>query len=298
MMSNRGSFAYHDDTTLQAIRLPYGNGKLSMYVLLPAAGVDFHAFLHGLSAASISRRGGYIDHAAGCRAGAAIHGEIWNKPDPGAEQDGHGSGVRARADLSGMVTNAQASIGAILHKAVVKVDEIGTTAAAVTGVVSTTAVMQNQFTITVDRPFFLVIRDDTTGVPLFMGCDFRPALTESAVRRAWKITTVRQAYGREHAGAERAGVDTDFIGKDQWARSPPVAEYDGLPPIVRSLLQNSPLPTVSATAAWPRMAGPAASECPLPGQHWRSAWRPAVGRRIRRRRRRWQIQPAPRRPST
>jgi serine protease inhibitor len=57
------------------------------------------------------------------------------------------------------------------HKALAEVNEEGTVAAAVTSIEVRAASVQPQekFTMKVDRPFFFAIRDNTTGVNLFMG---------------------------------------------------------------------------------------------------------------------------------
>src|SRR5690606_9244453 len=77
-----------------------------------------------------------------------------------------------RADLSGMVQGGGAWLKDVIHKAVVEVDEQGTRAAAVT--VAPTAgaiapVTLGPFTMVVDRPFLCAIRDNGSGVVLFLG---------------------------------------------------------------------------------------------------------------------------------
>ena len=57
-----------------------------------------------------------------------------------------------------------------------KVDETGTEAAAVTSIeVRLTSVPVRRFSFKADRPFLLAIRDDETGAVLFVGCDQRSA---------------------------------------------------------------------------------------------------------------------------
>ena len=62
----------------------------------------------------------------------------------------------------------RAYIGDVQHKTVLKVTEEGTLAAAATSVgVGATAMPVSTFTMTVDRPFFCVIREEAQGIPLF-----------------------------------------------------------------------------------------------------------------------------------
>lgn len=50
MMSRSTSFRYYEDAALQAIRLPYGSGRLGMIVVLPAKGSSLKALVAGLDA--------------------------------------------------------------------------------------------------------------------------------------------------------------------------------------------------------------------------------------------------------
>ena len=62
-------------------------------------------------------------------------------------------------------------LGAVIHKAVLEVDEKGTVAAAATGVTvrSLAVPAAPEVVMRVDRPFFCAIRDDATGTLLFAG---------------------------------------------------------------------------------------------------------------------------------
>jgi serpin B len=68
-------------------------------------------------------------------------------------------------------------ISEVRQKTMCEVNEEGTVAAAVTSVgVSVTSVQQprERFVMKVDRPFFFAIRDNETGVMLFMGSITNP----------------------------------------------------------------------------------------------------------------------------
>ncbi|MBN1390881.1 MAG: serpin family protein [Candidatus Thermoplasmatota archaeon] len=70
------------------------------------------------------------------------------------------------ADLSGIIDDASLFIGEGYHKAYIKVDEKGTTAAAATAF---TADCGAAMSFDADRPFMYVIQDRETGLILFMG---------------------------------------------------------------------------------------------------------------------------------
>jgi len=75
-------------------------------------------------------------------------------------------------DLSGIAGKpGQIKVGSVTHQSVVKVDQHGTEAAAATAVGVQAGAVRPQLPqrITVDRAFFFVIHDTTTGAPLFLG---------------------------------------------------------------------------------------------------------------------------------
>ncbi len=77
-----------------------------------------------------------------------------------------------KADFSGISSDGGLYVSDLLHKAFIAVDEIGTEAAAASaGVVGTTAapMPEESVTLTVDRPFIFMIRDNQTGTILFLG---------------------------------------------------------------------------------------------------------------------------------
>ena len=78
---------------------------------------------------------------------------------------------RGVADFSGMTTEEQLAIGAVVHEAFVAVDEEGTEAAAATAVqmVAVSLALPPPVQLVVDRPFLFVIHDVETSTPLFVG---------------------------------------------------------------------------------------------------------------------------------
>ncbi len=178
MMYRSGSIEYFEED-FQAIRLPYGEaGRTAMYVFLPPENESIATFAERLQDAAADAFGNF----------RSLEGEVWlprldvsfksslNEPlkrlgmgiafDPGA------------ADFSRMVLGARPGdlfIGDVLHQAVLKLDETGTEAAAVTSVeIRLTSVPVRRFAFRADRPFLFVIRDDETGAILFTGAIVDP----------------------------------------------------------------------------------------------------------------------------
>jgi serpin B len=73
------------------------------------------------------------------------------------------------ADFSGMNGNRELSIGEVIHKAFVDVNEEGTEAAAATAVVMFKAIVKPPPIFRADHPFIFLIRDNHTGSVLFIG---------------------------------------------------------------------------------------------------------------------------------
>lgn len=175
LMTAERSFPYLENNLFQAVHLPYGDGTTGMYVFLPREEIGLAAFHDSLSA---DRWRGWMT-AFRPRKGTlrlprftAEYEEVLNGAlgELGMKLAFH----PVRADFSRMCSleRGPVSISEVRHKSWVEVNEEGTEAAAATSVrMRLTAVMEPEppFTMTVDRPFFFAIRDNTTGAILFMG---------------------------------------------------------------------------------------------------------------------------------
>ena len=74
------------------------------------------------------------------------------------------------ADLTGMSSEEELFVSAVIHKAFIDVNEEGTEAAAATGVaVKATAAILEPAVFRADHPFAFLIRDSGTGSILFLG---------------------------------------------------------------------------------------------------------------------------------
>ncbi len=81
--------------------------------------------------------------------------------------------VPGAADFSGMDGSRELFIHDVVHKAFISVDEKGTEAAAATAVVVGPPSVPPS--VTVDRPFLILVRDIPTGTVLFLGRVVNPA---------------------------------------------------------------------------------------------------------------------------
>lgn len=167
-----GVFPYYENEMFQAIGLPYGEGRLSMYIFLPHPGISLKTFYANLSAENWQKWMNQFDFSVGeiklslPRFKLEYSIELKDVLKALGMEIAFGS----EADFSAM-TPSSLWLNKVKHKSCVEVNEEGTEAAAVTAV---GGVRSGPIEMSVDRPFFLAIRDNQTGSILFMGSIVEP----------------------------------------------------------------------------------------------------------------------------
>jgi serpin B len=180
MMHQSGEFSYKENDLYQAVSLPYGKGRMSMYVFLPAEGSKLDDFYRGLSSDAWNEWVTGFQRREGSLAVPRFTLEYAVRLKGILIALGMGKAFSpTEADFSAMCTVHEQNvyIDDVLHKTFIEVNEEGTEAAAVTAVkMKLTAVAEKPepFQMIVDRPFFVVIRDNETGLVLFMGSIVEP----------------------------------------------------------------------------------------------------------------------------
>lgn len=168
MLSQSGRYRYYKNEQFQAVSLPYGNGRASMYIFLPSPGSSLAKFCQSLTSQNWEEwmpqfretKGNIILPRFKIEYGISLRDIL-----KGLGMD---IAFRTQADFEEMCPGV--FIGEAIHKAFVEVNEEGTEAAAATAVVMMRAVAPSApFNMVVDRPFFCAIRDDETGTILFLG---------------------------------------------------------------------------------------------------------------------------------
>jgi len=165
MMSQSGHYDYYENELFQAISLPYGERRISMYVFLPKPTISIDGFLKALTVENWQQwmsklykmEGDVVLPRFKVEYGADILPNLMAL----------GGGALAGPDFPGMGAGPLV-ISKVIHKAFVEVNEEGTEAAAATALTMVMGLMP-RFRMIVDRPFFCAIRDNETGVLLFMG---------------------------------------------------------------------------------------------------------------------------------
>ncbi len=178
MMHQTGTYRYAYVDGVKAIEIPYGNRRLTLVVLLPDAGKDFSRFATGLSDTSFAGLLGQMKPSRGELGLPRLHVEYSDDLVKPLAALGMAPAFDPRvADFRGLFPAGGVCISHVKHKTYLDSNEEGTTAAAATAVVMMRAVRlptANKFTMLVDHPFVLALRDSKTGAILFLGAVVDP----------------------------------------------------------------------------------------------------------------------------
>ena len=176
MMSQSGKYLYYKGKDFQSIVLPYGSGRVSMYIFLPDEQIGLDQFERNLT----SENWDMWMNSFGMRPGDLMLPRFKVEWEAKLNEALKALGMAEAFDpqranfsqIAELNAGTQLFISEVRHKSWAEVNEEGTVAVAVTSVgVFTDSVQQprEKFFMKVDRPFFFAIRDNRTGVVLFMG---------------------------------------------------------------------------------------------------------------------------------
>ena len=177
-MQQTEQLPYADGQGWIAVELPYDGDEVAMLVIVPDAGT-FETFDAGLGEQ-------HFTAAVGALATTNItlrFPKFDFGTDAGLNDILKALGMTdafdaSKADFSGMDGSRELFITDVVHKAVIKLDERGTEAAAATGVVAgTTSAPPPPIDVHVDRPFIFAIRDKATSALIFVGRVLDPRQT-------------------------------------------------------------------------------------------------------------------------
>jgi serine protease inhibitor len=179
MMFRSGHFTYGDDGNLQAVQLPYGHGRVCMYVLLPHKNQNLSDLIASINPQSF----GKIIEGMRSASGSVRLPRFTIKTSEDLSQSLKAMGMELafspRLANFKNISNTLESlyIGAVLHKALIEVNEKGTEAGAATAVTMMAMARmdpEKPFEMNVDRPFVLALCDTESNELLFLGGVFKP----------------------------------------------------------------------------------------------------------------------------
>jgi serpin B len=165
----------YQNSLFRAIELPYGESeRFGMYVFIPQEDVSLEAFYEQLT---VENWQDWLRRFEWNEAGATVvlpRFQITSEVNLRESMQALGLTeiFAPGADFSGL-TNAAFWVTVMRQQLYLEVTEAGTEAAAVTGIGGTRSVA---FSIVGDRPFVFAIRDNETGLLLFLGSVVDPSL--------------------------------------------------------------------------------------------------------------------------
>jgi serpin B len=183
MMAQSGNFRYLRGDGFQAVILPYGKADspqpFHMAVFLPEEGRTLADFYQSMTPESWEQWVAAFGPAEGDLGLPRFKLEYDVTLNDALQALGMAAAFDpGQADFSGMApVPPEIFINRARHKTFVEVNEEGTEAAAVTSIEMGATMAQpaeERFSMIVDRPFFVAIRDGQTGAVLFMGSIVEP----------------------------------------------------------------------------------------------------------------------------
>jgi serpin B len=178
MMSQSGRYRYFQGNQFQAVSLPYGAEKMSLYVFLPEKSSNLNAFLASLNTQSWEDWMPQFRSTPGDLVLPRFKLEYEMVLNDALKALGMGAAFDPQAanfkEMYAASPSANVFIGEVKHKTFVEVNEEGTEAAAATSGQMFVTSYTPPFKMVVDRPFFCAIRDNQTGTILFMGAIVEP----------------------------------------------------------------------------------------------------------------------------
>jgi serine protease inhibitor len=176
-MARRGQFDYLAGDGLLAIRIPYQDPRFCMLVLLPHLETPLDAFIESLSPVRmngwrqrmIRTEGRVVLPRFQMSTGYSLRQPLV-KMGMGVAFDGE------QADFSGITPTRPFAISDVNHRCLLKVDEAGSEAAAVTSVEMFGSALPSTapFEFVANRPFLCLLEDQSTNRILFMAAVYRP----------------------------------------------------------------------------------------------------------------------------
>lgn len=172
MMRVKDSFGYTESSKWYVVDLPYGSGDFSFTAFLPKENTDLSAFAGSLTREEFVSIISQIeeDTVSVYMPRFEIDFDYEDIMDELIDMGLTLPFDQNAADFSRINPDEQLFISNVMHRAVIKVDEEGSEAAAVTVIeISRTSVGPVELSIRLDRPFLFFIRENSSNSILFMG---------------------------------------------------------------------------------------------------------------------------------
>lgn len=174
-MNNQTYYSYYEDANIQCVNLPYQCNQLSMFVILPKERLGINNFEANFSLEYFReiRKQSTNNEVILSLPKFKIESEI--RPTNVISNLGFSTMFSSSADFTNISKVDSLTIGEIIHKTFIEIDEKKTEAAAITEIVivgyggGTTAALPPPKIFNANHPFIFMIVDNRTNAILFIG---------------------------------------------------------------------------------------------------------------------------------
>jgi serpin B len=177
MMYQKEQFGYWEDKDLQVLEMPYIGKQLSMVVLLPARINGLPQLEKKLNIENLRKWTTQLRNQKVATWLPKFKLKCDFRLDKALQEMGMVDAFLDNANFSGMDGTDWLYLSAVLHKALIDVNEEGTEAAAATAVVVAQKSLRMEPQFHADHPFVFLIQENQTGSILFLGRIIDPTKT-------------------------------------------------------------------------------------------------------------------------
>ncbi|KFM58296.1 putative serpin-like protein, partial [Stegodyphus mimosarum] len=168
MMHIVGGFPYTVDDDVEVLELPYKGENISMIILLPKSRDGLSALEQSLTLGRLENIRQQLDEMKVVVSLPKFKVEYSREMSGEFQSLGANKIFSPIADFSGMTNDNNVYVSQILHKAVVEVNEKGSEAAAVTGIIENIMMIPTPI-FSANHPFLFAIVDNRNDMILFLG---------------------------------------------------------------------------------------------------------------------------------
>ncbi len=167
MMHKADTFDYAEDSQAQSVALPFVGAGVELRLVLPRQGQTLPVDAAKAAAWLNAARDGKLEERPGRITMPRLKLEWGGDLVEPLRAAGLSTALGSSGDFRAL-TRARATVGEVAHRVVFEADEEGAVGAAATAAVGTRSMsLTPPFEMTIDRPFFLFVRDRRTGAVLF-----------------------------------------------------------------------------------------------------------------------------------
>ncbi|MDJ0730894.1 MAG: serpin family protein [Crocosphaera sp.] len=176
-MSRKGTYNYLETPQLKAVELPYGDGRFSLYLFLAQPENNLPEMVEGITPKKLSKLLSQFRKSQGLLELPRFRLNYEVDLTNALKKLGFSTMFDPNQAEFAQLSSHPTYINGMKHQTMLVINEQGVTTSPENNVLVKTASMDNlkeEFSLTINRPFLSIIRDNETGNILFMGMIFEP----------------------------------------------------------------------------------------------------------------------------